>query len=282
MNNRLVGWIQSFQAVSSQGLSLHLTPPAFCTHILCSVTSLSPAHWHHTLHVIFHPSNHRRAQYPLVLTQLKVLWPTSTLSAMYQFPLPAPLSSCHSPWTVILRRHDIDRHINQRLSIALPPMPSSSELPELQFLSSNGTESHTSLSSFFIIGLKPSYIRPPWCLDLTHLIKLLSLIFFFPLDWQPILEKMPRVIKVSWAETLPVFNITNSCALFKWVEFSWCWHGAWQRKDFKLNELRISRWDWHVEQLGMLELKLSTSFSEMRRNRVLVLFTLTKAAVVHL
>lgn len=192
MNNRLVEsnpsklyQVRVFPSISHPQPSAH-------KHILCSVTSLSLAHWHHALHVIFHPSNHRRAQYPLVLTQLKVLWPTSTLSAMYQFPLPAPLSSCHSPWTVILRRHDIDRHINQRLSIALPTMPSSSELAELQFLSSNGTESHTSLSSFFIIGLKPSYIRPPRCLDLSHLIKLLSLIFFFHLTgsqyWKKCLE----------------------------------------------------------------------------------------------
>lgn len=67
-------------------------------------------------------------------------------------PLPAPLYPCCLPWTVILKRHDIDRHINQRLSITLPPMPSRNELAELQFLSNNGTESHTPLSSFLIIG----------------------------------------------------------------------------------------------------------------------------------
>ena len=92
----------------------------------------------------------------------------------YQHPLsyvpvppPSPLYSCCSPWTVILKRLDIDRHINQWLSIALPPMASSSELAELQFLSGNGAEAHASLSCFFILRLKPSYIRPPLLRSLT-------------------------------------------------------------------------------------------------------------------
>lgn len=42
--------------------------------------------------LFFPPSAHWRAQYPPASTQLKVLWPPSTLSAMYQFPSLPPLS----------------------------------------------------------------------------------------------------------------------------------------------------------------------------------------------
>lgn len=116
--------------------------------------------------VIFHPWNHRRAQYLLASTQLTYQHPLSNVPV----PLPAPLYPCCLPWTVILKRHDIDRHINQQLSITLPPMPSSSKATiPLQWWS------RITHFSFPLLDrqLKPSYKRPPWCSDLSHLIKLL-------------------------------------------------------------------------------------------------------------
>lgn len=169
------------------------------SHVPCSYTFLYLPSWYHTPHVISHPSTHWRVKYPPPSTQLKVLWPSSTLSAVYQFsslPPPHPLYPCRLPWTVILRRHDIDRHINQRLSVALPPMPSRRKLAELQFFSNNGAESHTPLSSFLIIGRNHLPSALPWCLDLSRLIKLLPPFFlsFFFLEWKPILGK-----KSAWS-----------------------------------------------------------------------------------
>lgn len=153
-------------------------------------------------------------------------------------PAPSPLYPCCLPWTVILKRHDIDRHINQWLSVALPPMPWSSKLAELQFLSNNETESHTSLSSFLIIGRNHLTSALPWCLDLSRLIKLLPPFFF--LEWKPILEKkVPGAIKVCWAETLSFCNITNS--LLQWMDFNW-WGGG----ILNCCQLRIIWWQWHL------------------------------------
>lgn len=75
-------------------------------------------------------------------------------------PPPPPPYPCCLPWTVILKRRDIDRHINQRLSVALPPMPRSSKLAELQLLSDSGRESHVSFQLLDHRSNSP-HIHPP-------------------------------------------------------------------------------------------------------------------------
>ena len=47
----------------------------------------------------------------------------------------------------------------------------------------------------------------------------------------------PAAIKICFAETRPIFNITNSCALFKWTEQNWCQRGVWQESGFKLKQM---------------------------------------------
>lgn len=109
------------------------------------------AFYHHTLHVIFQPSNKdpEKSTINFAVGALTYQPPLRCVPV----PLPVPLYPRCLPWTMILKRCDFDRHINQELFIAPSPVPKRGTVEELQLLFWKWKKvTFLFLSSFLIIS----------------------------------------------------------------------------------------------------------------------------------